>query len=115
MLVTITNEDTKKVHVSMLWASIDVGSSRTVSRTAAQLDAETQLKDLVVAGKVSLTFVAEASDAGVKAPVQLAVYDDAGRPDPGDMPAGAAISNSADDKTNISDGTDWKDPAGATT
>ena len=115
MQVTITNADTKKVYVSMLWGSIDVGKSQTVSRTQAQLDAETQLKDLVVAGTVTLTFLAEASDAGVQGPVQLPSYTDANRPAPEDMPSGATIFNSADLKTNISDGTDWKDPAGATT
>ena len=115
MQVTITNAHTEKVYVSMLWKSLDVGESAVVSRTSAQLEAEDQLNELIVAGYVTLAYEAEANDAGVTSPALLEVYTDTSRPDPADQPAGATIWNDDDNFPNTSDGTNWIDPTGAST
>lgn len=47
--------------------------------------------------------------------VQLPVYTNAARPPATDYAAGSAIWNSDDNFTNVSDGTDWRDPTGSVT
>lgn len=117
MQVTITNSSSpaKKVYVSMLWKSLAPGESETVTRTSAQLEAEEQLRELQVAGDVTLTFATDANDAAQSGVNVLSVYTNATRPAATTMPAGGMIWNSDDAAPNTSDGTDWKDSAGSTT
>lgn len=63
MLVTITNISSGQVDVPTIHKTLAASESVTFSRTPAQVEAEVGLKQLVVDGKITMTFTAEASDA----------------------------------------------------
>jgi hypothetical protein len=122
MQVTFTNASGDDLFLSQLYRNLAAGESLTTSRTPLDIDGDQALKALIEAGDITISAVTEAGDtiyfariAGSDALVPLAVYDDAGRPDPTAVPAGTAIFNSDDGFPNYSDGTNWVDAAGVTT
>lgn len=62
MLITVTNPGSTAVYVSSFCRQLAAGESVQTKRTMAQVDADTQLKALVAAGTLTLTFLAEAGD-----------------------------------------------------
>ena len=52
---------------------------------------------------------------GLRTAPTLAVYSDASRPAANSVPAGYIFFNSSDNFPNISDGTNWRNMAGAIT
>ena len=115
MLITVTNISTDQVPINTIYKTLEVAEAITFSRTAAQIDAELQLKQLIVDGLVSVSFEDEATDIGVAPQAAIASYSNATRPSASDIPTYSMIFNTSDNQINISDGTNWRDPSGAIT
>ena len=114
MLVTITNISSDPVYISLLYASLAPSAARTVQRTQSQLDAETQLLQLVLDSKVSLGFTSEATDSvGTGFESVPVSFSNANRPSPTTIPAFTSIWNTDENALNWSDGTNWRDSTGA--
>lgn len=63
MLVNITNtSSTAQVYLSSLFLPLAASATVSVQRTQAQVDADLNLKALILAGSVTVTFTAEAGD-----------------------------------------------------
>ncbi len=113
MIVTITNVSSGQVFLSTHYVTLAPAATVQVVRTAADIDADVQLKALVLAGSVTLSFTEEASDAVVVGfGAKVLEYTDATRPAATTMPSGTMIWNTSDSAPNFSDGTNWRDASG---
>jgi hypothetical protein len=111
MQVTVTNiTAAEQLYLTGAYAQLNPSASITYSRTSDQLDNDIQLKKLALASKVTIAVVFEAGDGDI-----LPTYTDANRPLPTKVPLGTLIQNSNDNFPNVSDGTNWRDMAGAIT
>lgn len=116
MLVTILNTSSTQQPISTHCVTLEVGGSVTVTRTASDLDMDLQLKQLVLDGLVSLTFVKEALDVvqtGVEGKVRE--YNNTTRPAATLFTVGYMIWNTSDSAMNFSTGSVWVDSTGTLT
>lgn len=111
MQVTVTNlTAAEQLYLTGAYKQLDPGDSVTFGRTSDQLNNDINLKKLQLDGKVSVVVVKEDGDGDV-----LPSYTNANRPGANLVPAGTMIFNTNDNFPNVSDGTNWRDPAGAIT
>jgi hypothetical protein len=115
MQVTFTNASSEDVFLSLLYKNLAAGESVTVSKSRSELDMEQELKKLVAAGTIVLAFAVEDGDDAALGTEPWPPYADATRPAPADWPLFGAIWNTDDDALNWTDGTNWRDAAGAIT
>lgn len=116
MLVTITNASTTPVFLSQFYKILLPSVALQVRRTRSDLEADTILKQLVVAGTITLAFTEEVGDdAAVGLDSALKSYSDGTRPAASTVPTFSAIWNTSDNAPNWSDGTAWRSGAGVVT
>ena len=115
MLVTFTNASSDDVFISLLYKNLAASESVTVSKARSELDQEQELKKLVQAGTIVLSFAEEDGDDAAVGTEPHPAFDDAGRPAASAWPIFAAIWNTDDEALNWSDGTEWRDAAGVIT
>lgn len=115
MLVTFTNAGSDDIFLSMLYKGLAPGESVQVSKSRSELDQETELKKLVQAGTVVLSFTVEDGDNAALGTESFPVFTDTSRPAAGDWPLYGAIWNTDDDSLNWTDGTNWLDATGTIT
>jgi hypothetical protein len=114
MQVKFTNNASSPLLVQSLYVTIPVGGFVTTRRSWSDLDRDLQLKKLVQAGSLGLTFVKESGDDASLIPSSsLPSYTTALRPAATDVPALTAIWNTTTNMPNWSDGTAWRDSEGA--
>lgn len=106
MQVTITNLTTGQIFLSTHYVTLGAAGSTTasvvVTRSLSDLDRDTQLKALVIAGSVSLAFAKTAADAVEIGYEKLPVYTNITRPAANTMTDGTMIWNSDDLAPNFS-------------
>lgn len=115
MLVTFTNASAEDVFLSLLYKNLAPGASVTVSKSRSELDQEQAVKKLVAAGTIVLSFATEAGDDAQVGTEPWPSFSNITRPLPPDWPIFAAIWNTDDNALNWTDGTNWRDAAGAIT
>jgi len=115
MLVTITNASSEDQFISLLYKTLAVGESVTVSKSRSELDQELEFKKMVQAGTLTIAFEMEDGDSAAIGTEAHPAFSDTSRPSASDWPIFAAIWNTDDDALNWSDGANWKDAAGVTT
>lgn len=113
MIVTITNVHSDKVYISCLYTSLDVGQSVNWDVSQSQLDAESQLNQLVVDGYLTMSFAGGGSYPEIPDPT--VTYSNTTRPAATSVAAGTMIFNTDDNAPNFSDGTNWRDADGVIT
>lgn len=115
MLVTITNIDPtlREVYIPGPDITIQPALSATISRTWAELDSDRILKNMVMAGTVSLAFTKEVGDdAALQPDASVKSYINANRPAPALVPVFTPVWNLTNNNLNWSDGVAWRDAAG---
>jgi hypothetical protein len=115
MLVTFTNAGSEAIFLSLLYKGLASGESVTVSKSRSELDQEQPLKALVQAGTIVLSFAEEDGDSAAVGTEPWPAFTNLSRPLPADWPLYAAIWNTDDNALNWTDGTNWRDAAGAIT
>lgn len=115
MLVTFTNAGTEDVFLSLLYKNLAPSESVTVSKSRSELDMEQELKKLVQAGTIVLSFAEEDGDDAAVGTEPHPAFTDITRPAASAWPIFAAIWNTDDNALNWSDGTAWRDAAGVVT
>jgi hypothetical protein len=115
MLITVTNISDDLVAINTIYKTLQVDEAVTFSRTAAQIDADLQLKSLITDGLVEVTMESETSDASIVPTTPLAHYTNTSRPDATTVSAYTVIYNTSDQAINVSDGTNWRDADGNVT
>lgn len=113
MLVTITNVSSSKIYVSTAYASIAPSGTLTISRTAADVDRDDQLKQLVVDGLATLSYAKEATDLGTGW-TTLSEYATLALPVANTVSEGAMVYDSDLDEIKVSVGGSWKHTAALT-
>ena len=82
------------------------------------LGSTTRFRRTIIGDGKNASIFSVLPDAGTvetELPLKLKVYTDGNRPAASGLPAGSSIWNSDDNFINTSDGTNWRDPTGATT
>jgi hypothetical protein len=115
MLVTFTNASADDIFVSLLYKNLAPGEGVQVSKSRSELDMELELKKLVQAGDIVLTFAEEDGDDAAVGTEPHPAFADATRGLATAWPAFAAIWNTDDNALNWSDGAVWRDATGAIT
>lgn len=115
MQVTFTNASASPVFLSLLYKELAAGASVTVSKSRSELDMEQELRKLVQAGTIVLSFAEELGDDAAVGTESFPVFADATRPAPAAWPLYGAIWNTDDNALNWTDGTNWRDAAGVIT
>jgi len=115
MLVTFTNASSDDVFVSLLYKNLAPGGAVTVSKSRSELDQEQELKKLVQAGTVVLSFATEDGDNAQLGTEPWPAFTDLTRPLATAWPVFGAIWNTDDNALNWTDGTNWRDATGAIT
>jgi len=115
MLVTFTNASAVDVFVSLLYKNLVPGGAVTVSKSRSELDQEQELKKLIQAGTIVLSFAEEDGDNAQVGTEPHPAFADLTRPAATAWPIFAAIWNTDDNALNWSDGAAWRDAAGVIT
>jgi hypothetical protein len=116
MLVTFTNAGSTDLYLSQIYRQLAAGESVQTHRTVGDLDGDQVLKALVAAGTITLAFAEETGDDSALGFDNVLVnYSNAARPAATAVPIYTAIYNTDDNFVNVSDGTNWRDPAGNVT
>jgi len=115
MQVTFTNASSGDVFLSLLYKNLAAGEAVTVSKSRSELDMEQELKKLVQAGTIVLSFAVEDGDDAALGTEPWPPFTDLSRPAPADWPLFGAIWNTDDNALNWTDGTNWRDAAGVIT
>lgn len=116
MLVTITNTDPsgREVYVPGPDLTIQPTLAATIRRSWADLASDTNLKSMVLAGTVALSYTKETTDdVAVKPDTSLPSYPNLGRPPAPSWPLFTPIWNLTNNNLNWSDGVAWRDATGA--
>lgn len=115
MQVTFTNASSDDIFISLLYKTLAPSEAVTVSKSRSELDQEQELKKLVQAGDIVLSFAVEDGDNAQVGTEPWPAFSDASRPLASAWPVFAAIWNTTDNALNWTDGTNWRDSTGAIT
>lgn len=115
MLVTITNASSEDQFISLLYKTLAVGESVTVSKSRSELDQELEFKKMVQDGTLTLAFEMEDGDSAAIGTEPHPAFSNTSRPTASDWPIFSAIWNTDDAALNWSDGTNWLDATGTIT
>jgi hypothetical protein len=114
MQVTFTNLAPRPVYLSALYLQLLPGESVTARRTAAQLDAEQELKRYVQRGIIQLGFSKEyGDDAETGVGISPLGFTISARPAATAVPPFTSIWISELNALIWSDGENWRDASGA--
>lgn len=122
MNCTFTNTSDEDVFVSQFYCTIPAGESLgPIARTNIAIEADQDLKSLIADGTLTVAITPEDGDTvhvqnlDIDATIPLRTFNDGTRPLATAVPVGTIFFNTGDNFPNVSDGTNWRNPAGAVT